>query len=85
MKTSYQNNLPKEMLAYFKRNKAWSEVKAPNGAIYREANPLPTFEGFASSIDLNTEILHSWAIEKNEAGGLKYPAFANAYKRSNSI
>ncbi|AMC36609.1 hypothetical protein [Janthinobacterium sp. B9-8] len=81
----YQDLFPKQMLAYFRRNDAYSTVKALDGSMLYEPHSLPTFEGFASSIDVNAEILNGWASEKDDVGELKYPAFAYAHRLANNL
>lgn len=43
------------------------------------ANPLPTFEKYAHSINVNGDTIVEWAKPENM---LKYPGFSAAYKRA---
>ena len=44
------------------------------------AADLPTFEGFARSIEVNGDTIVEWANGRDENDDLKYPEFSAAYK-----
>ncbi len=46
------------------------------------ANPMPTFEGFAASIDVDDDTIVEWAKAENKA---KYPGFSAAYKKAKHL
>lgn len=49
------------------------------------ANDLPTFEAFASKIDVHRETLINWTEAADENGTLLHPEFFDAYKRAKDL
>lgn len=47
----------------------------------REQTELPTVEGFALFIGVDTDTINNWADKKNDDGELVHPEFFGAYKK----
>lgn len=47
----------------------------------REQTELPTVEGFALYIDVDTDTINNWADKKDDNGSLVHPEFFGAYKK----
>lgn len=61
-----------------KKGETWSKT-------VEKACEFPTFEGFASSINVTDNTLQSWCELKNEDGTLRYPEFLSAYTRAKEL
>lgn len=46
---------------------------------------LPTFQGFARKIGVDSHTVQEWAKAKDEDGNLRYPDFGAAYKRAKDM
>jgi len=49
------------------------------------ANDMPTFEGFAESIQVDDKTLENWSKAKTSTGRPTHPEFLRAYKRAKQL
>lgn len=78
----YTQNMPERLLTYFKsyfENKEGTKIEAV------VKNGLPSFVKFAEENKLSSRTLKKWATEKDSAGKLKHPEFAEAYEECKAI
>lgn len=87
--TKYRPEYAQQMVDYFK-----SKLNAEGKPYERHVSAfgvkevpemIPTFQGFAVSIDVDHDTLMNWRNATNEKGEPKYPEFFGAYKKCKAI
>lgn len=84
--TDYRPEFAQEMLDFFGDGEAVSESEDKSGRVVMKPLRLPTFERFASDINVAKSTLYDWAERKaKDTGELMHPEFAYAFTRCRQI
>jgi hypothetical protein len=80
--TAWKPEHNNEIIAYFTRESFEIVTDDKDKPHVIPADKFPTFEGFAVSIDVDSDTLREWAKDENKA---KYPGFSAAFTRAHEL